>query len=468
MNSLFITTTTAETEVNFTPNEADTAEDGSGALPQSTKMRQQLLQLEQVIMSSPNPEQTLQQAAEANNMSPQELANMLQRNRQDLEQSGEMMGSGGGQRGGIVASTLKKIVTTVALLISKSATHNPKVFALVTTTLLLMALIAFSAPRTGLVISNSRGLLSKGPTTIWNPPTKYLDKVLSSSSWRQMNPQSGDLPSRIWDDELALKEDGVVWHSLSRKSSIAKAASARVTISPTSFIDNEEDDEVDDDQIDFILNTCYNAAADILSTRQITEYAPDQQVKLHTLIKNEEGRRRFGMLVVKKAGDWNRFGLIPIQVTRQNESDDLISLTYSTLKGSHFAGQIHISIQKQQPSKRSKKKVADIVVQVSVAMPKKAPRISKKIALSIVESISQSMTASIQTRTRQSLARKQQSSKFQGSAHKRATERRHSRFKKEKEMEDMAADRRRKWQRNNPNSGRYRPSGDRMRSPNNC
>jgi hypothetical protein len=32
----------------------------------------------------------------------------------------------------------------------------------------------------------------------------------------------------------------------------------------------------------------------------------------------------------------------------------------------------------------------------------------------------------------------------------------------------MAADRRRRWQRQNPNSGHYRPSGDRMRSPNNA
>jgi hypothetical protein len=32
----------------------------------------------------------------------------------------------------------------------------------------------------------------------------------------------------------------------------------------------------------------------------------------------------------------------------------------------------------------------------------------------------------------------------------------------------MAKDRRRKWQRQNPDAGRYRPSGDRMKSPNNC
>jgi hypothetical protein len=29
----------------------------------------------------------------------------------------------------------------------------------------------------------------------------------------------------------------------------------------------------------------------------------------------------------------------------------------------------------------------------------------------------------------------------------------------------MSVDRRRRWQRQNPDAGRYRPSGDRMRSP---
>ena len=38
----------------------------------------------------------------------------------------------------------------------------------------------------------------------------------------------------------------------------------------------------------------------------------------------------------------------------------------------------------------------------------------------------------------------------------------------ERKMEEMAEDRRRRWQRSNPDAGRYRPSGDRMRSPNNC
>jgi hypothetical protein len=32
----------------------------------------------------------------------------------------------------------------------------------------------------------------------------------------------------------------------------------------------------------------------------------------------------------------------------------------------------------------------------------------------------------------------------------------------------MAEDRRRRWQRGNPDAGRWRPSGDRMKSPNNC
>ena len=75
---------TAETEVQWTANEAGTAEGSSGPLPLSMQQRKQLLQLEDVIRNSPNPEETLRQAADANGMDPRELASMLQRDRFDF------------------------------------------------------------------------------------------------------------------------------------------------------------------------------------------------------------------------------------------------------------------------------------------------------------------------------------------------------------------------------------------------
>ena len=45
---------------------------------------------------------------------------------------------------------------------------------------------------------------------------------------------------------------------------------------------------------------------------------------------------------------------------------------------------------------------------------------------------------------------------------------RHLRYKQERLQEEMAAERKRKWKRNNPDAGHYQPSSHHLKSPNNC
>lgn len=452
---------TTATEVKWTGNEADAAEGNSGPLPLSQNQRQQLLQLEDVIRTSPNPEATLQQAAEANGMSPQDLMSMLQRNRQDLEQG--VAGGGGGGGGGLsstIGGHLGKLVTALAAVVTKSASQNPKAFAMIATTLLLLLYLAVSAPRTGLVISSQRGFLSRGPTTLLQPPTKFLEKRMGSAKWQQRDPKSSEMSSGIWKD-LALDEDGTIWHSLPRKSEIVKAATAQITIPISSFLEEGSDD---DEALEFAMDLCYNHAVDVLAARQFTEYTPDGSVLLHTLQK-DEGRKRFAVLAVKKLGDLGRYGLVPLQVIQKQEGDKETALTFATMKGAPFTGQIHVSSVQRR---RKKGGGMSVVLNVHLAIPRKGNKISQKIGVKIVDSLATSIAATVRTRTRQSLARRSQSSRFQGKAKARAEERRSTRFQKEKDIEEMAEDRRRKWQRGNPNSGSYRPSGDRMKSPNNA
>ena len=458
------TALTTATEVKWTGNEADAAEGNSGPLPLSQQQRQQLLQLEDVIMKSPDPEATLQQAAEANQMSPQDLLSMLQRNRSDLEQglaADPGRGGGGGGMSSTVGGNLRKILAALVAVMTKSASQNPKAFSLIVTTLLVVAFLAISAPRTGLVLSSHRGVLSRGPTTILQPPTKFLEKRMGSAKWQQRDEKSNELSSGVWK-ELALDEDGTIWHSLNRKSNVAKAATTKITIPINSFLEEGVDDE---EAIEFAMDLCYTHAVDVIASRQFTEYTPDDSVLLHTLQK-DEGRKRFAVLVVKKLGDLGRYGLVPLQVIQKLESDKEAAVTFSTLKGAPFTGQIHISAAQER--RRKKGGTPSLVLNVHLAIPRKGNKISQKLGSKIVDSLATSIAASVRTRTRQSLARRSQSSRFHGKAKARAEERRTSRFEKEKELEEMAEDRRRKWQRKNPNSGNYRPSGDMMKSPNNC
>lgn len=449
---------TSATDVKWTGNEQDAAEGNSGPLPLSQQQRQQLLQLEDVILKSPDPEATLVKAAESNGMSPQDLMSMLQRNRQDLEQGmAADAGGGGGGLSSTIGGNLAKLITAMFAILTKSASHNPRAFAMIATTLLLMVYLSISAPRTGLVLSSHRGLLSRGPTTILQPPTKFLETRMGSAKWQQRDSKSSDMSSGIWKD-LALDEDGTIWHSLPRKSDLVRAATTQITIPISSFLE----DGVDDDEVvDFAMDLCYNHAVDVLASRSFTEYAPDKSILLHTL-RGDEGRKRFAVLVVKKLGDLGRFGLVPLKVTNKLESDKESALTFSTLKGAPFSGQVHVSAIK---IKRKKGGGKSLVINVHLAIPKKGNKIARTAGIKIVDSLATSISSTVRTRTRQSLARRSQSSRFQGKVKARAEERRSTRFQKENDMEEMAEDRRRKWQRKNPNAGSYRPSGDMMKSP---
>jgi hypothetical protein len=132
-------------EATFTPNPDDAA--GHGPLPLSQNQRDQLSQLEHAIRSSPDPQATLNQVAQANNIDPSDLMAMLERNRSD------MLGGGGGgpsRRSAVVSSwpqALLHILATLALLIRRMASKHPQAFGASVSALLLMVYVAWSVPR---------------------------------------------------------------------------------------------------------------------------------------------------------------------------------------------------------------------------------------------------------------------------------------------------------------------------------
>ena len=131
----------AETEVKFTRNEQDDV----GPLPLSQNQRNQLSQLEQAIVNSPDPQATLKQAAQANNMDPQELASLLNRNHQEMQAAG---GGGGGQPAlSTWPKTVAKVLTSLGVVISQVASKNPRAFAVASVALLMMLIIMLRAPR---------------------------------------------------------------------------------------------------------------------------------------------------------------------------------------------------------------------------------------------------------------------------------------------------------------------------------
>ena len=463
------------TEITFTPNEND-SNNNVGPLPLSQAQRDQLTQLEQAIVQSPDPQATLLKVAQSNNMDPQDLVNMLERNRSDMAQSGggSNMSAAARQQVQGWPQQVAKVVTAMGVVISQLAAKNPKAFSILAVTLLLLIYIGINAPRNGVVVSNHSGLFSKGHTTWWAPPSKYVDRVMESRKFASKVPSiandarlelpqiNGNMENAVDGGGSVIQDDGVQWYTkLGRKATLSSAAVAQVTISlddliPDSLLEDHEESEVDAirDEVAHILYE--DAALNVLASRRFTEFT-DTKVRFQT---SKVDRGRYGLLVIPKSGDWGRFGLQPLKVVHQSEGETRAQITYSTLKGGVVDAQVRMIVERTRDG--------NVIVRVEALLPKKGRKLSKKVATHMVSSLCSSMARSIQIEANQRLARQLQGKRFGEKAKGRAAERRHVRHEKEKELESMAEDRRLRWQRSNPDAGRYRPSGNRLKSPNNC
>jgi hypothetical protein len=499
-------------EAKFTPADGD----GGGPLPLSQNQRDQLFQLEEAIVTSPDPQGTLMKIAESNGMSPRELVDLLERNRIDGEAAGTAppRPGGGGGGGGMAAvqNTLPRKVLgvffSVFSTLGKVAKSHPQSFSVVFTALLLAAYCAIQAPRTGIVMSTGPSplLLSSGHTTFFVPPAAYLARYMESNKFvnaessvsRKLLPAGGKAGSLVkgLEDELETRAmlDGSAFVKPSgRKSAFSLAVTAQKTLKigemlpegweakllseSTAAADDDSSENNDGDnqpvkRATFIQNaadTVLEAATMVLSAKRFTEFAATDDGKAEAVRFQPSpiGRGKSGgTLVVKSMGDFGRFGLQPLRVVRQEESEDAASVVFSTLQGGHFDGEIQFAVQMKDAEDDDD--IPSVAITANLVVPRKGRKLGKKYAERIVATVVESMAASIATQAKQSMARRNMSSQYRGRVSAGATERRQIRFENERKMEEMAEDRRRRWQRSNPDAGRYRPSGDRMRSPNNC
>jgi hypothetical protein len=133
-------------EATWTPNEQD-ENDGAGPLPLSQAHREQLLQLEQAILQSPDPQGTLMQVAEANNMDPHDLVNMLERNHKEMSTGGAP--SPRRRRRTVQAwpQTILKGLSSLGWILLQMAHGNPRAFALASLSILFVLHVLIHAPR---------------------------------------------------------------------------------------------------------------------------------------------------------------------------------------------------------------------------------------------------------------------------------------------------------------------------------
>lgn len=478
-------------EASFTPAPDKDTGSTDGPLPLSQNQRNQLLQLDQQIAQSPNPQETLKKVAESNGMSVEELGSLLMRNRRDMQMAS---GGNGGVGGGLSNSLPRKMLRLLSsffILGFKAANKRPRAATLIGMVLISALYVMISAPRTGIVISSKNGLLSSGHTTILPPPTKYLSRYInriSSDSSMPGDVKPGSL-SRLFSDgdDQTIYNNSIRKLSKSEKKKVVLAATAQKEIPFGVLLPSEEELDMmheketgivkgdkDDDIMekiemkawDHAIDLAFTSACRILTKRRFSEFiaSPSHRLRFYSESRDDDHNYDLAVLVMKGLGDWNRYGIQPLQVVSESENLNSKTIIYNTLKGGEIDGELTFSIKKQNNNDDSNAEPR-VVVCVSLLIPKRGRKIKDKLATKLVSLFAESIATSSITEAKQILSRELQSSIYRGRARQRAAEKRHTAFENMQKMEEMAEERRRKWQRSNPDAGRYRPSGNMRRGP---
>lgn len=429
----------------------------SPALP--LQLRDQIFRLGLDIQSAADPQGTLREFAAHEGMNPDDLMNLFKKNVQfvQLQQDPSLFQQTDQSlmRPNTLVGVVFKVLSSFALLVNQSAKKHPRSFVLGMSVITFLIYATIMIPRTGMHVS--RG------TAVFAPSSNYLRKLAESPSLER-RPLSIQNKKVKWDD-LMLEDDGIEIHKLPWSSELSQAVSAQITLMAEDVLGNTTGDDTEDggveDEIQNVdlknelLDLLFENCANVLAERQWTEFPPSSTknpLQLATF-------QRRGVLLVPGLGALGRYGLVRWQVTQQLETHKQACVTLTSLKGDFFDGQIHLEAQRY----RSK-----VLLSVHLAVPRRGRRISKRIASRMVHDLAQSLKTSTMQRTRRSIAQRSVGKRFKEAGHTRANERRQSRHTREKAIEGMSEDRRRRWQRGNPDAGRYRPSGNRQRSPNNC
>ena len=476
-------------EASFTPApDKDTGETG-GPLPLSQNQRNQLLQLEQQITQSPNPQETLKKVAESNGMSVEELGNLLMRNRRDMEMA---EGGGGGAVGGVSNSLPRKMIrllSTILLVGVKSAKAHPRNATILSLLFITTLYVTISAPRTGVVLSSGRGLPSSSHTTLLQPPTKYLSKYLNRISHTSSLPK-GVNPGSLFD--LFLEDDDIEDHvknlSKTEKKRLSLAAAIQRELPFGVLLPTEEElkllhekeisqlstekskgnimEKIEEEAWEHAIDLAFQSACRILSKRRFTEFIGSSQTKSKVRIYSEprktEHQKDVAVVVMKSMGDWGRYAIQPLRLTSEEDEEDGKTVQFHTLKGGAFDGELQFSVRRLDGDDKNPSSVS---VSAVLLIPKKGRSIKQKKAEKMLSLLIESIATSSVTEAKQILARELQNTIYRGRAKARTTQKRHIAFENMKKMEEMADERRRKWQRSNPDSGRYTPSGRMMHGP---
>jgi len=483
-------------EATWTPVE----EDGNGGpLPLSQNHRNQLTQLDQAISSSPNPTQTLKQVAEANQMDPKELYDLLMRNRRDMQSADQQSSRGAGIAMNTFPLRIMKLLQSFFLVLFGYARRDPKRFGTILSILFASWYFYYTVPRTGVVLSSTnRLLLSSGFTTLFEPPKEFVLSYLQRQRGHNLLSFSRDVNiNLVGDDSLKDNKYSVTCRKLVPINDLQQLFEKQQKISLQKGDTHSNAIEFKDDNIQSapsrgIDDLIYESACNVVRQRRFDEFKSSKKhelVAFYSLLPRETSsksrlvqqysrskitKNQLAAVIVLGMGDFGRYGIQPLQqiyeFEDENDSVSKFSVGFATLKNGHFDGELAVSVTREARNPENETdSFQGVSISVSIVIPSNGRMsLSKKLCTKITQELCQSLLRSAVMDARRHMAQHIQSSSYHDKTNEMATERRRAKTDNIAKMEAMDENRRRRWQRQNPNSGHYRPSGERMRSPNNC
>ena len=467
--------------------------EGERSLPLSQNLRDKISELDQIISSSENPQETLMKIAESNNMDPNQLVQMINSNRRDAAMAQAKSTA-------IGTSLPRKLLAAIFQLIFVTP------FRLIPAKFWLLIGIALyvtvQGPRTGVELvgpTNKFGALgsNSGWTTIFKPPTNYLHSSMERHYDDLYDFHIETDSNKILDrlellrnqtspkkkkkkKGMANNDDGVQIHydlGGSKKKS-KKNQQNPVIISANYNVDIQDllsllekqlkDDNVDNEVKDLneqvALEQIMSAAKTIFSSRRLSEFVP---TKTTSNIVTYQDDKDAAVWVLPKLGGYNRYAITPLMVSCEEDKTDDIDgsciLSYTVPESLLLGDDAQLDFSCTW-TKDDKAQVRVTLLLLDADDSKSRHKMLSKLC----DGLSQSVAKSIVLQAKQTLSRQLQSKNYSKQARARAAEKRTVRHNSMVKLEEMAEKRRRRWQRNNPDAGHYRPSGFRMQSPNNC
>lgn len=278
---------------------------------------------------------------------------------------------------------------------------------------------------------------------------------------------------RIGDVVRKFDEDGLtIEKKTPREVSMSITARKALSLDALLSIDEDEEDEAAVER-EYITSLAFDSALSILGARRFSEYTPDTirfQGASQSSLKAAARRRALGgasgggecaAIVMKSLG--TRWGVQPLKTSYEEDmGGSSRAVAFHSMKGGHFDGEIRFSIERKVAVDDDDDDVDEdgVIVSVSLCVPRKGCKMKKKLAKKLVTALASSIATSATSEARKTVARQKQSKSYQDKIAGFAGERRAERALQNEKLEDMAADRKRKWRRKG--SGSYRPSGMRL------